>query len=126
MRWAAFDMKEFKELIRRFSGLNDAISDLLYSRPQRDIARTTQDIYREVLQMATQQDQLRGIIDAAGFGQQIHGSQERGLRTLMELASFKAFHRSVDEREPRRFQDMGDKSKRVKENPGPTMVIHVE
>lgn len=96
MSWAAFDMKGFKELVRRFSGLNDSISDLLASRLQRDIARTTQDIYRELLQMATQQDQLRRIIDAVGFGQQIHGSQERGLRTLMELGSFKAFYRSVD------------------------------
>lgn len=71
-------MKEFKGLVRRFSGLNDAISDLLDSRLQRDIARATQGIYRELLQMATQQDQLRRIIDAVGFGQQIHGSQERG------------------------------------------------
>ena len=73
--------------------------------------------------MATQQDQLLGIIDVAGSEQQIHGSQEGGLRTLMELASFKAFYRRVDEKEARRFQDMGDKSKRVRENSGPSMVI---
>ena len=99
VRWAAFDMKDFKALIRQFSALNDSITDLLDSKLQRNIARTTQDIYREVLQMATEQKQLKNIIDAAGFGQRVHGSQEKGLKTLMELASFKAFYRSVDDEE---------------------------
>lgn len=105
LRWINFDGVEVKRLIERFTALNDKVTDLLDSKLQRQIAITTQDTYREVLQLATRLEQFQQIVGATNFGRDLSGSQEKGMRTLLSLARFKFFHRYIEKE-----QDMDDET----------------
>lgn len=99
LRWVNFDKAEVKELILQFTALNDKVTGLFDSKIQKQIAITTQDTYREVLQLATRVDQFQQIIGATAFGQQLHGSQGKKMKTLMSLAQFKFFHHYIEKNE---------------------------
>lgn len=96
MRWINFDGDEVKKLVKRFTAFNDRVTGLLDSKIQRQIAITTQDTYREVLQLATKLEQFQQILEATRFGQRLPGSEEKGMRTLMSLAQFKFFHGYIE------------------------------
>lgn len=96
MRWINFDGDEVKKVIKRFTAFNDRVTGLLDSKIQRQIAITTQDTYREVLQLTTKVEQFQQILEATRFSQRLPGSEEKGMRTLMSLAQFKFFHGYIE------------------------------
>ena len=92
MKWAAWDAGEFEKLIKKFKSLNDSMGDLLDSKIQQQIANTTQDTYRIVVQMATSFGQLERFVKAT----EKFSNQNPELIRYQQLARFKAFHRYID------------------------------
>lgn len=108
LRWAAFDRDAFEELLRRFSTLNDNMTDILDARLQTEIHRTTQDTNRGVLQLHKDLSSLHRLVKALDIKMQAHSypvpaipqyasaNDASGLRLLAQLAKFKAFNESLE------------------------------
>jgi hypothetical protein len=108
LRWAAFDKDAFEELLRRFSTLNDNMTDILDARLQTEIHRTTQDTNRGVLQLHKDLSSLHRLVMALDIKMQAHvypapailqhspSNDASGLRLLAQLAKFKAFNESLE------------------------------
>jgi Prion-inhibition and propagation len=108
LRWAAFDKVAFEDLLRRFSTLNDNMTDILDFSLQREILRTTQDTNRGVLQLHKDLSSLHQLVMALDIKMQAHvypvpaipqyapASDASGLRLLAQLAKFKAFNQSLE------------------------------
>jgi hypothetical protein len=108
LRWAAFDKDAFEELLRRFSTLNDNMTDILDARLQTEIHRTTQDTNRGVLQLHKDLSSLHRLVMALDIKMQAHAypgpaipeyapaNDASGLRLLAQLAKFKAFNESLE------------------------------
>lgn len=108
LRWAAFDKDAFEELLRRFSMLNDNMTDILDTRLQREIHRTTQDTNRGVLQLHKDLSSLHQLVMALDIRMQAHvypvpsapqynlANDASGLQLLAQLAKFKAFNESLE------------------------------
>lgn len=62
--WAAFDKAAFEDLLHRFSTLNDNMTDILDTRLQVEIHRTTQDTNRGVLQLHKDLTSLYRLVKA--------------------------------------------------------------
>ena len=92
LRWASWDMGELENLIQQFGSLNDTMRGLLDSKIQQQIADTTQDTYRVVVQMATSVDQLMRFVNATQAG-----VQNPDLARYQELAKFKAFQSLIQD-----------------------------
>jgi hypothetical protein len=112
LRWATFDKPAFEELLRRFSNLNDNMTDILDARLQTEIHRTTQDTNRGVLQLHKDLASLHRLVRALGISMQAQAhpvppipqyspaNDASGLRLLAQLAKFKAFNESLDTEGP--------------------------
>lgn len=108
LRWAAFDKDAFEDLLRRFSTLNDNMTDILDARLQTEIHRTTQDTNRGVLQLHKDLSSLHRLVMALDIKMQAHvypvpaipqyapANDASGLRLLAQLAKFKAFNESLE------------------------------
>lgn len=105
--WAAFDKEAFEILLQKFSTFNDNMTDILDTRLQTEIHRTTQDTNRGVLQLHKDLSSLRQLVmaldikmDSRTYYTSIsHGPPEdnnSGLKLLSQLAKFKAFNESIN------------------------------
>jgi hypothetical protein len=112
LRWAAFDRGAFEDLLRRFSTLNDNMTDILDARLQTEIHRTTQDTNRGVLQLHKDLSSLHRLVMALDIKMQTRvypvpaipqyspSNDAAGLHLLAQLAKFKAFNESLDNEGP--------------------------
>ncbi|TGO22603.1 hypothetical protein BPAE_0161g00080 [Botrytis paeoniae] len=106
--WAAFDKEAFEILLQRFSTLNDNMTDILDTRLQTEIHRTTQDTNRGVLQLHKDLSSLCQLVMALNIkldARTYHtpsiphdyaDDNNSGLKLLSQLAKFKAFNESID------------------------------
>ncbi|TEY73413.1 hypothetical protein BOTCAL_0078g00060 [Botryotinia calthae] len=106
--WTAFDKEAFEILLQRFSTLNDNMTDILDTRLQTEIHRTTQDTNRGVLQLHKDLSSLCQLVmalniklDARTYHTQSithdYGDDNNsGLKLLSQLAKFKAFNESIN------------------------------
>lgn len=106
--WTAFDKEAFEVLLQRFSTLNDNMTDILDTRLQTEIHRTTQDTNRGVLQLHKDLSSLCQLVmalniklDARTYHTQSithdYGDDNNsGLKLLSQLAKFKAFNESIN------------------------------
>ncbi len=112
LKWAAFDRDSFEDLLRRFSTLNDNMTDILDARLQTEIHQTTQDTNRGVLQLHKDLASLHRLVQALDIKIQTRNysapvipqyapaNDASGLGLLAQLAKFKAFNESLDSEGP--------------------------
>ncbi|KAI9650564.1 hypothetical protein NHQ30_000582 [Ciborinia camelliae] len=106
--WASFDKVAFEILLQRFSTLNDNMTDILDTRLQTEIHRTTQDTNRGVLQLHRDLFSLRQLVMALNIkmdsrtyytpssSHEYAEDNSSGLKLLSQLAKFKAFNESIN------------------------------
>lgn len=106
--WTAFDKEGFEILLQRFSTLNDNMTDILDTRLQTEIHRTTQDTNRGVLQLHKDLSSLRQLVMALNIRldartyytpsipHEYAEDNSSGLKLLSQLAKFKAFNESIN------------------------------
>ncbi|ESZ90229.1 hypothetical protein SBOR_9383 [Sclerotinia borealis F-4128] len=106
--WTAFDKEAFEMLLQRFSTLNDNMTDILDTRLQTEIHRTTQDTNRGVLQLHKDLSSLRQLVMAlnikmdarthytSSIPHEYAEDNSSGLKLLSQLAKFKAFNESIN------------------------------
>ncbi|KAA8565748.1 hypothetical protein EYC84_009583 [Monilinia fructicola] len=106
--WTAFDREAFEVLLQRFSILNDNMTNILDTRLQTEIHRTTQDTNRGVLQLHKDLSSLRQLVMALDIKMaaqtyytpsvphEYAENNSSGLKLLAQLAKFKAFNESIN------------------------------
>ncbi|RAL67084.1 hypothetical protein DID88_007864 [Monilinia fructigena] len=106
--WTAFDREAFEILLQRFSILNDNMTNILDTRLQTEIHRTTQDTNRGVLQLHKDLSSLRQLVMALdikmaaqtyctpSIPHEFAEDNSSGLKLLAQLARFKAFNESIN------------------------------
>lgn len=106
--WTAFDKEAFEMLLQRFSTLNDNMTNILDTRLQTEIHRTTQDTNRGVLQLHKDLSSLCQLVMALDIKidartnytpsiiHEYGDDNSSGLKLLSQLAKFKAFNESIN------------------------------
>ncbi|CAD6447501.1 1ac33562-fc1a-4abf-af8e-5321cf982a6b [Sclerotinia trifoliorum] len=106
--WTAFDKEAFEMLLQRFSTLNDNMTNILDTRLQTEIHRTTQDTNRGVLQLHKDLSSLCQLVMALdikidartnytpSITHEYADDNSSGLKLLSQLAKFKAFNESIN------------------------------
>lgn len=107
LAWVSFDKAAFELLLKRFSALNDSMTNILDARMQVEIQHTVQDTNRGVLQLHHKITDLSRLVmalnmklEASAPLSQMSVVQQRAnadsLQLLSQLAKFKAFNESIE------------------------------
>ncbi len=113
--WASWDKAKFESMLEHLTRFNDGIFSIMGNNVQRGIHQATQETNRAVLQLYTKVDDLDQLVkalklelgqkrkDSAETGQIFLGTKNREdvrqVEQLTELATFKSFNQSIEERQ---------------------------
>ena len=97
LKWVAFDEKVFLKLLARLTELNDYLQELLHGNQARELERTTQKTYREMVQVRNSVEELKYLVTAAMLLEDRGSSssslaRRRNDRVLARLADFKSLN----------------------------------
>jgi hypothetical protein len=121
LKWASFRKQDFEALLAKFAALNDSMTDLLDARLQVEIHQAVQDTNRGMLQLHHKIADLSRLVMALDVRlgstttpaqlpmsttqREARAKDASGLRSLSELAKFKAFNETIESDMPSRLDE---------------------